>query len=304
MSKSKKIISQKIISDISSQITKNNENANDLLTNYNGELIIFINNNSTYITNLLRKIRLSLENLDELSKIPNIQAKLNKILNLKHVKEIKSNILDNSDNLKIKKLFEIIDNKEAENRLQKLEEEDAKSQQATSVEQVSQEKEQVADAKSTEQEEKAEDAKATEQEEKEKEADTNALFEAKLKEMEAKLPPKLGKNGLGFVDYTQVADKEFCYKFLYCWLNNPSNQKNPNAIKVYNSIIDTYGIEDERFPKLDEKEDTQVVDITFDVGFIIKINVQKGGIPTQKRRPNKPKKRNHTIKDRVRVKTR
>lgn len=294
MSKSKKIISQKIISDISSQITKNNENANDLLTNYNGELIIFINNNSTYITNLLRKIRLSLENLDELSKIPNIQAKLNKILNLKHVKE--SNILDNSDNLKIKKLFEIIDNKEAEKRLQKLEEEDAKSQQdakATSVEQVSQEKEQVADAKST-----------SEQEEKEKEADTNALFEAKLKEMEAKLPPKLGKNGLGFVDYTQVADKEFCYKFLYCWLNNPSNQKNPNAIKVYNSIIDTYGIEDERFPKLDEKEDIQVVDITFDVGFIIKINVQKGGIPTQKRRPNKPKKRNHTIKDRVRVKTR
>ena len=238
--------------------------------------------------------------IEPLSKIPKIANLLRDYY--KKEKDFKTIVDNRFEN--IKNLIRLVEDKEAENRLQKLEEEDAKAQQDakkdTPVEQVSQEKEQVADAKATSEQEE----KATEQEEKEKEADTNALFEAKLKEMEAKLPPKLGKNGLGFVDYTQVADKEFCYKFLYCWLNNPSNQKNPNAIKVYNSIIDTYGIEDERFPKLDEKEDTQVVDITFDVGFIIKINVQKGGIPTQKRRPNKPKKRNHTIKDRVRVKTR
>ena len=181
MSKSKKIISQKIISDISSQITKNNENANDLLTNYDKELIIFINKNPTYITNLLKKIQLSLENLDELSKIPNIQAKLKNILKLDSVKKILK--LDSFENIvtQIKNLFEIIDNKEAEIRFQQLVEDDKKtnpkSQSTTTSKQVSQEKEQVADAKSTEQEEK-EDAKA---EQEEKEADTNTLFEAKLK---------------------------------------------------------------------------------------------------------------------------
>ena len=88
-------------------------------------------------------------------------------------------------------------------------------------------------------------------------------------------------------------------------MNNQDNQTNPNAIKVYNSIIETYGIEDERFPKLNE--DTTIkekFDITFDVGFIINIeSVKTGGTPTQKRRPNKSKKRNHTIK-KDRVKTR
>lgn len=291
MSKPKKIISQKIISDISSQITKNNENANDLLTNYNGELIIFINNNSTYITNLLRKIRLSLENLDELSKIPNIQAKLKNILNLDSVKEIKSNILDKYDNLKIKKLFEIIDNKEAEIRLQQLVKDDKKtnpkSQSTTTSEQVSQEK---VDTK-------------TSSEQEEKEADTT-LFEAKLKEMEAKLPPKLGDLDANAKYPTYIQDKEFCYKFLYCWLNNKINQTNDNVKAVYNNIIDAYNIQN-----IDKQYTNSIVldsyNITFDVGFIINVNPPvKGGIPTQKRRPNKPNKRNHTIKDRVRVKTR
>lgn len=303
MSKSKKIISQKIISDISSQITKNNENANDLLTNYDKELIIFINKNPTYITNLLKKIQLSLENLDELSKIPNIQAKLKNILKLDSVKKILK--LDSFENIvtQIKNLFEIIDNKEAEIRFQQLVEDDKKtnpkSQSTTTSKQVSQEKEQVADAKSTEQEEK-EDAKA---EQEEKEADTNTLFEAKLKEMEAKLPPKLGVLDQTYAN-DQVNDKEFCYKFLYCWLNNLKNQTNEDVKAVYNNIIDAYNIQN-----IGKQDINSVVldsyNITFDVGFIINVNPPvKGGIPTQKRRPNKPKKRNHTIKDRVRVKTR
>ena len=126
----------------------------------------------------------------------------------------------------------------------------------------------------------------------------DSLFETKLKEMEAKLPLKLGEldSSTNYPDYIQ--DKEFCYKFLYCWLNNPDNQKNEDVKAVYNSIIDAF-----------EKQATNSIilnnKITFDVGFIINIEPTKGGgTPTQKRRPNKPNKRNHTIKDRVRVKTR
>lgn len=240
--------------------------------------------------------------IEPLSEIDNITKLLNKYYYDKN-KQVFKTIVDKRFK-NIKNLIKLVEDKEAEKRLQKLEEEEEKAQQdakATS-EQVSQAQQDAKKDTPVVSQEK-EDAKAKAEQE-EKEADTNTLFEAKLKEMEAKLPPKLGNA----VSYTQVADKEFCYKFLYCWLNNPSNQKNPNAIKVCNSIIDTYGIEDDRFPKSDiDNQAIQVVDITFDVGFIINIEPTKRGgstIPTQKRRPNKPKKRNHTIKDRVRVKTR
>lgn len=132
-------------------------------------------------------------------------------------------------------------------------------------------------------------------------------FETKLKEMEAKLPSKLGVLDQNYAN-DQIKDKEFCYKFLYCWLNNPDNQTNEDAKAVYNIIIDAYDITDF------EKQDTNSIvlnnnNITFDVGFIINIKkplqviTERGGstIPTQKRRPNKAQKRNRTIKDRVKT---
>lgn len=130
-------------------------------------------------------------------------------------------------------------------------------------------------------------------------------FNAKLAEMEQKLPPKLGANN-GFITYNQVADKEFCYKFLYCWLNNPSN-KTDESVKIYNDIIDSYEITDKRFPKIVDSSfsvNTNINNITFDVGFIINIeSIQKGGsVPTQKRRKHTPfKKLNRTIKDRAKT---
>ena len=122
--------------------------------------------------------------------------------------------------------------------------------------------------------------------------------------MEAKLPPILGNNN-GFVSYNQVADKEFCYKFLYCWLNNPINQTNESVKRVYNDIVDSYSIKDVRLPLLPLSPSINKYNITFDVGFIINVQPLKGGlIPTQKRRKRKkPKKSNHTIK-KDRVKTR
>ena len=151
-----------------------------------------------------------------------------------------------------------------------------------------------------------------EEEEKEamtKDKKTHPQFYKKLTEMEAKLPPILGE----FDDEEKlshakaVADKEFCYKFLYCWLNNPINQTNESIKQVYNDIINSYNVTDKRFPSFKNLPlSMDDYNITFDVGFIINIitHVKKGGLtPTQKRRPNKSKKRNHTIK-KDRVKTR
>lgn len=126
-------------------------------------------------------------------------------------------------------------------------------------------------------------------------------FETKLQEMEAKLPPKLGELNENDAN-DQIKDKEFCYKFLYCWLNNPDNQKNEDVKAVYNIIIDAYDITDLK------KQNTNSIilnnNITFEVGFIINVETTKGGasaIPTQKRRPNKAKKSNRTIKDRAKT---
>lgn len=136
-------------------------------------------------------------------------------------------------------------------------------------------------------------------------------FEDKLKEMEAKLPPKLIKNeenkGDGFLSYNDIADKEFCYKFLYCYLNNIENQT--DEIKsICKEIFNVYKIENGTTAMEDFSGYTNnkiIRNITFDVGFIINIDEINGGsIPTQKRRPNKPRKRNRTIKDKVRVKKR
>jgi hypothetical protein len=135
-------------------------------------------------------------------------------------------------------------------------------------------------------------------------ADKNAhpLFYNKLTEMEAKLPPILGNPNDDDPVYDQVADKEFCYKFLYCWRNNPSNQTNESVQRVYNEIIRYYDINFDPIDEVNLSMDNYT--ITFDVGFIINVKVvpSKGGlIPTQKRRKRKrAKKTNHTIKkDRV-----
>jgi hypothetical protein len=128
-------------------------------------------------------------------------------------------------------------------------------------------------------------------------------FETKLKEMEKKLPPKLVKNenGDGFVNYDKIVDKEFCYKFLYCYLNNIDNQTDEiksicrdifNVYKIENGTMEDFFKED--FSTYDK---TIIRNITFEIGFIIHIEViSKGGsTPTQKRRPRKS---NHTIKNR------
>jgi len=128
-------------------------------------------------------------------------------------------------------------------------------------------------------------------------------FNVKLAEMEQKLPIILHDSDSKVVVYDQVKDKEFCYKFLYCWLNNKDNQTNPTVIEVYNNIVDSYDMSYDKIQESTSLSMTKKINITFDVGFIINIEVlsEGGTTPTQKRRPKIQRKSNHTIKNRVKT---
>jgi hypothetical protein len=128
-------------------------------------------------------------------------------------------------------------------------------------------------------------------------------FNVKLAEMEQKLPIILHDSDSKLVVYDQVKDKEFCYKFLYCWLNNKDNQTNPTVIEVYNNIVDSYDMSYDKIQESTSLSMTKKINITFDVGFIINIEVlsEGGTTPTQKRRPKIQRKSNHTIKNRVKM---
>jgi len=128
-------------------------------------------------------------------------------------------------------------------------------------------------------------------------------FNVKLAEMEQKLPIILHDSDSKLVVYDQVKDKEFCYKFLYCWLNNKDNQTNPTVIEVYNNIVDSYDMSYDKIQESTSLSMTKKINITFDVGFIINIEVlsEGGTTPTQKRRPKIQRKSNHTIKNRVKT---
>ena len=121
--------------------------------------------------------------------------------------------------------------------------------------------------------------------------------------MEQKLPIILHDSDSKLVVYDQVKDKEFCYKFLYCWLNNKDNQTNPTVIEVYNNIVDSYDMSYDKIQESTSLSMTKKINITFDVGFIINIEVlsEGGTTPTQKRRPKIQRKSNHTIKNRVKT---
>jgi len=237
--------------------------------------------------------------IEPLSEIENITELLKKYYKKIDFKTIVDNRFKN-----VNELITLVEDKEAETRLKELEE----GQVADAKEQVADAKEEVADVKSQEVISTAQAISELDSNEITIEMDSS--FEAKLKEMEAKLPPKLvdNENKGGFLSYKDISDKEFCYKFLYCYLNNKDNQT--NEIKaICKDIFNVYKIENgnpmEDFSSY--TNDNIISNITFDVGFIINVETTKGGasaIPTQKRRPNKPKKRNHTIKDMVRVKTR
>jgi hypothetical protein len=222
---------------------------------------------------------------DKLSKIDNIDTILEKMYVLKNFKKLVDDKFKTFENL-----ITLIKTSDEEllKELEKIKEYDATDSKSTSF---------VPDAKATSEE---------------TQADTNTLFEAKLKEMEEKLPPKLVDNenkGDDFLSYGQVADKEFCYKFLYCYLNNKDNQT--DEIKaICKEIFNVYKMENgnsiEDFSKY--VNNNIISNITFDVGFIINIKFSNLGgasaIPTQKRRKHKKhKKANHTIK-KERVKTR
>ena len=128
-------------------------------------------------------------------------------------------------------------------------------------------------------------------------------FNVKLAEMNKKLPSKiLGDYNDKVVLYDQVKDKEFCYKFLYCWLNNTVNQTKPNVIEVYNNIVDSYDMSYDKMQVSTSLSMTKKINTTFDVGFIINIEVlSEGGTTTQKRRHKRQRKSNHTIKNRVKT---
>ena len=85
---------------------------------------------------------------------------------------------------------------------------------------------------------------------------SNTEFLTLLQSMIDKLPPSLGEQtikkegseGVNSAEYVvPLEDKEFCYKFLYSMKNNPAN-KNPRTNKIYNNIIDYYGIGEPQVP--------------------------------------------------------
>ncbi len=145
---------------------------------------------------------------------------------------------------------------------------------------------------------------------------SNTEFLTLLQSMIDKLPPSLGEQtikkegseGVNSAEYVvPLEDKEFCYKFLYSMKNNPAN-KNPRTNKIYNNIIDYYGIGEPQVPLEDltnkkegSKGNVVPLEIDFEDGLVISVVVAptKGGTTTQKRRKYKRKKyTNYTIKGR------
>jgi hypothetical protein len=145
---------------------------------------------------------------------------------------------------------------------------------------------------------------------------SNTMFLTLLQSMIDKLPPSLGEQtikkegseGVNSAEYVvPLEDKEFCYKFLYSMKNNPAN-KNPRTNKIYNNIIDYYGIGEPQVPLEDltnkkegSKGNVVPLEIDFEDGLVISVVVAptKGGTTTQKRRKYKRKKyTNYTIKGR------
>jgi hypothetical protein len=136
---------------------------------------------------------------------------------------------------------------------------------------------------------------------------SNTEFLTLLQSMIDKLPPSLGEQtikkegseGVNSAEYVvPLEDKEFCYKFLYSMKNNPAN-KNPVTNKIYNNIIDYYGIGEPQVPL--EDVDISNIKIDFEDGLVISVVIAptKGGTTTQKRRKYKRKKyTNYTIKGR------
>lgn len=136
---------------------------------------------------------------------------------------------------------------------------------------------------------------------------SNTMFLTLLQSMIDKLPPSLGEQtikkegseGVNSAEYVvPLEDKEFCYKFLYSMKNNPAN-KNPRTNKIYNNIIDYYGIGEPQVPL--EDVDISNIKIDFEDGLVISVVVAptKGGTTTQKMRKYKRKKyTNYTIKGR------
>jgi len=227
--------------------------------------------------------------IEPLSEIEGITELLKKYYKNSDFKTIVDNRFKN-----LRELITLVENKEAEKRLKKIEETENK----------------VVETDTKQQEDEVVENKAVELDDINVEIENKRpSFQEKLTEMEQKLPPKLVINnenkGDGFLSYNEITDKEFCYKFLYCYLNNKDNQT--DEIKaICKDIFNVYKIENDN-PIDDFSSYTNnniISNITFEVGFIINVETTKGGasaIPTQKRRPNKAKKSNRTIKERAKT---
>lgn len=116
-----------------------------------------------------------------------------------------------------------------------------------------------------------------------------------LQSMIDKLPPLL-KDPIEQINpaIDEIKNKEFCYKFLYSMKNGPVTNKNPTTNKIYNNIIDYYGIKDLTKEEVFEEGNISSKKIHFEDGLVVVSIPTKGGT-TQKRR-KKPK--SHTIKTR------
>ena len=150
----------------------------------------------------------------------------------------------------------------------------------------------------------------------------NIEFLTLFRSMIDKLPPPL-KDPIEGINpiINQIKEKEFCYKFLYSMKNNSAN-KNPVTNKIYNNIIDYYGIGELRSPQtppfnlengiirelqvpltkeqvLNDSLVSAKTTIQFEDGFVVSIATpQKGGATQKRRKYNRKKYTNYTIKGR------
>lgn len=156
----------------------------------------------------------------------------------------------------------------------------------------------------------------------EEEKDVSNDFLILLRSMVDKLPPPL-TDPIEGIDplIEQIKDKEFCYKFLYSMKNNPAN-KNPVTNKIYNNIIDYYGIGERSSPQtppfnlengiirepqvpLTKEEVSNIIPVSsnttiqFEDGFVVSIVApQKGGATQKRKKKSKRKEKYYTIKRR------
>lgn len=128
-------------------------------------------------------------------------------------------------------------------------------------------------------------------------------FLEELQTMIHKLPPQLNEPNLQVEPLIeQIKNKEFCYAFLYSMKNGPITNKNPTTVKIYNNILDYYGVVEEKEKRLSDKDQNILKDTTIELedGLVVVVVVAEpiAKVKTQKRPKENKKKKQKTVKTR------